>query len=56
MTPKARETVKMMKQMEFLKREVLRAIREAATFVADNIEDEKRIAEEIWKLIEKEAK
>jgi hypothetical protein len=54
MSPKALETLKLIRDTQFLRRDFEEAIRHAATWTADNIEDEKKIAREITKIIFRE--
>ena len=51
MKEKVKRTIELINSTEYLKKEVLIALKEAASKFADDYEDEKLIAEEIFKLI-----
>lgn len=54
LTSKAYDTIKLIKETQFLERDLHKAIKQAASWTADDMEDEKRIAEEITKAIFRE--
>jgi hypothetical protein len=54
LSPKAQETLRLIKETEFLRKDLLMVFRDASTRVADNLDDENRIAKEIYNNIIKE--
>jgi hypothetical protein len=53
LSTKARVTLQLIKDVQFLKNDLMRVFRDASTRVADNVDDENIIAKEIFNYIMK---
>jgi hypothetical protein len=54
LSPKAKETLRLVKDTDFLRKDLLMVFKDASTRIADNRKEESKIAEEIFNTITKE--